>query len=892
MRVIAAVSTGKGTISPMNPEELLAHAGFVRALSRRLVLDENRAADIEQDTWLAALNEASGVKGSIRAWLSQVARNFALMAFRSDKSRRTRERAAAARTTAASAEEQIIHAESLRSMTEAVLQLSDPYRTAILLRFYEGLTLQQVADRVGIPLGTAKTHQKRALEKLRTLLDVAYGGKRKTWCLALGPFAGRRIAEDAVETSMTSVFYSGVVAISMKVKVGLVAVAVLASSLVLWHIWPEDGGLLPDQERSIAHTEPDSPIAKEPDRTGPESDGAERETIAVEPVPDGITLVGKVLARADAAPIDGASVTVATLPVREGDRTRRSATTARGEFRLLLHNPQEGELECLHIRISAKGFKDLETALPLPAEAATTECGPFFLHANRIHTVRIIDAARQPVPGARLELFKKDKDRPFVSKIADGEGLVTVPDDEIEWSTWLWTDSLLRVTAAGKADFLSRIDDLKAPPADEAACAIPREIRLDEAGFETAKVLDRETGAGLGGVQILFRQNQLSLWAPVVETWRVRTDNAGYFQVPRYTVDRGHFLELVANSVGYLPFTGSYDEGADNIEMERAALIKTAQVVDSTNRHPLAGLDLTVRLDFRTLEVSTDAAGRFECPFPANRKSFVTIRAFGYRPCSIRSFDPNSLGSRPWFIELEPQTASMTPLEIKAVDELARPVAGARVQISYHYAKDGSCFANNAQFTGLDGIACFHPASIPGTFARLGFEALGFCPLDSEPIELDEETNGVRTYVLKRGILFQNIRVVDETGVPVPGQIVVAMLNLDSGGQTFAGGFSDSRGFCDIAFPLFDTGTIGVQKREDTFQKIQYASLLGRDWIPIVLPQNADGAPKIEGVVQDSEENPLGGVVLNISKADDKSEQLSRMIVTEKKRFLFGAHTI
>jgi hypothetical protein len=34
----------------LTPEMLAAHAGFVRTLARRLVADENRADDVEQQT--------------------------------------------------------------------------------------------------------------------------------------------------------------------------------------------------------------------------------------------------------------------------------------------------------------------------------------------------------------------------------------------------------------------------------------------------------------------------------------------------------------------------------------------------------------------------------------------------------------------------------------------------------------------------------------------------------------------------------------------------------------------------------------------------------------------------------------------------------------------------
>ncbi len=71
----------------VNPEELLVHADFVSGLARSLVLDEHRAADIAQETWLAALEHPPSGERPLRAWLAKVTRNFARKLFRSERRR-------------------------------------------------------------------------------------------------------------------------------------------------------------------------------------------------------------------------------------------------------------------------------------------------------------------------------------------------------------------------------------------------------------------------------------------------------------------------------------------------------------------------------------------------------------------------------------------------------------------------------------------------------------------------------------------------------------------------------------------------------------------------------------------------------------------------------------
>lgn len=61
----------------MEPEELLAHSEFVRRLSRRLVLDEHHAADLSQETFLAAIEHPPVKIKSLTAWFAGVMHNLA-----------------------------------------------------------------------------------------------------------------------------------------------------------------------------------------------------------------------------------------------------------------------------------------------------------------------------------------------------------------------------------------------------------------------------------------------------------------------------------------------------------------------------------------------------------------------------------------------------------------------------------------------------------------------------------------------------------------------------------------------------------------------------------------------------------------------------------------------
>jgi RNA polymerase sigma-70 factor (ECF subfamily) len=58
-------------------------------------------------------------------------------------------------------------------VTEALGALSDTQREAVSLAFYGGLTYREVATRLAIPEGTAKTRIRDGLTKLRDLMGAA-----------------------------------------------------------------------------------------------------------------------------------------------------------------------------------------------------------------------------------------------------------------------------------------------------------------------------------------------------------------------------------------------------------------------------------------------------------------------------------------------------------------------------------------------------------------------------------------------------------------------------------------------------------------------------------------------------------------------------------------------
>lgn len=64
-----------------------------------------------------------------------------------------------------------LRAERAAAVRAAVRRLDEPYREVVALRFFGELSLEEIADQTGRPLGTVKTHLRRGLLRLRIALD-------------------------------------------------------------------------------------------------------------------------------------------------------------------------------------------------------------------------------------------------------------------------------------------------------------------------------------------------------------------------------------------------------------------------------------------------------------------------------------------------------------------------------------------------------------------------------------------------------------------------------------------------------------------------------------------------------------------------------------------------
>lgn len=173
----------------MNPKEILPHSGWIRTLTRRLLVDPNQADDVAQRALLAALENPPQRGAHPRAWLTVIARNLVRQDARSRKRRSERERKSARREDLPSSHQLVERAELQKKVVQAVMDLPEPYRTTVLLRYLEELPSAEIARRLEIPSSTVRNRLKRGLALIRDRFDRENGGDRQAWCLQFLPLA-------------------------------------------------------------------------------------------------------------------------------------------------------------------------------------------------------------------------------------------------------------------------------------------------------------------------------------------------------------------------------------------------------------------------------------------------------------------------------------------------------------------------------------------------------------------------------------------------------------------------------------------------------------------------------------------------------------------------------
>jgi RNA polymerase sigma-70 factor (ECF subfamily) len=247
-----------------DPTILAEHHDFVRGLARSLVFDDASADDITQDVWLLALKHPSGEVRSIRAWLATIVRRVAYRAILRGNARVEREHRVAREEAIPSTDEILAREELRRDVIQAVLSLEEPYRSTVILRWFEGLSLRAIAERTHVERESVHTRLVRAHAMLRARLDREHGS-RAIWAAAIT--SGMKLHPPVLPSlalAAKSVWPAGVWLMSGKKMVVASLALLLLASLAVWLV--EFAPERSDERESAAGALLATPIARSESR--------------------------------------------------------------------------------------------------------------------------------------------------------------------------------------------------------------------------------------------------------------------------------------------------------------------------------------------------------------------------------------------------------------------------------------------------------------------------------------------------------------------------------------------------------------------------------------------------------------------------------------------------
>ncbi len=145
------------------------HVDFVYSAALRMVCDSHLAEDVTQEVFLAFARNAAQLtdRQVLSGWLHRTAQNIAAQTVRTIERRRAREHEVAAMNELLSSNPDVVWDHIAPHLDEALAELGDADRDALLLRYFERKSAREMAQMLGTTEDAAQKRVSRAVERLR-----------------------------------------------------------------------------------------------------------------------------------------------------------------------------------------------------------------------------------------------------------------------------------------------------------------------------------------------------------------------------------------------------------------------------------------------------------------------------------------------------------------------------------------------------------------------------------------------------------------------------------------------------------------------------------------------------------------------------------------------------
>jgi RNA polymerase sigma-70 factor, ECF subfamily len=155
--------------------QVLPHLDVAYNLARFLMRNDPDAEDVVQEACLRAFRFFEGVRGeNTRAWFLKIVRNTAFTVLKRNRPAEMNvsfdEELHGGQAPALDPSLALDRTQDRQTVRAAIEQLPPEFREAITLRELEGASYKEIADIVGVPIGTVMSRLARARHQLQTIL--------------------------------------------------------------------------------------------------------------------------------------------------------------------------------------------------------------------------------------------------------------------------------------------------------------------------------------------------------------------------------------------------------------------------------------------------------------------------------------------------------------------------------------------------------------------------------------------------------------------------------------------------------------------------------------------------------------------------------------------------
>ena len=150
------------------------YKNLVFAMIARTVQDRSRVEDLAQDVFLRVHRGLPYFRGEaqLSTWIYRIVANVCAQARSRTPVPMSLDDERSTAMTPSAADPQFADIELRDRLEKAIARLPDQQRLLVAAHYLQGVQYEDLADALGLPLGTVKTHLYRAKRQLRRLLET------------------------------------------------------------------------------------------------------------------------------------------------------------------------------------------------------------------------------------------------------------------------------------------------------------------------------------------------------------------------------------------------------------------------------------------------------------------------------------------------------------------------------------------------------------------------------------------------------------------------------------------------------------------------------------------------------------------------------------------------